>query len=699
MLPILAAGFFWLIPSVLAQAQSTGKVTMPPVTVTAQKEPADAQKLPVSVTPVTRQTIDDDDVTLVSDAARFAPNTYFTEFTARKLSNARFRGVGSGPTNPGVTTYIDGVPQLNANSSSIELVDISQIEFVRGPQSALFGRNTLGGIVNIASARPTRTWTGNASLPFGNDGAREVRASVSGPLTQKMAATFSGGRTDRDGFTTNDLTGHDLDSRSASFGKGQVAWMPRVNFEMRAIVSGERARDGDYALGDLASIRLTPFHVMRDFEGHTDRDITTATVLTRMDGSRVSWSTTTGIVRWKTFDSTDLDYSPLPLATRDNDEKDLQWTEELRLASAPKASIKVGSGTLRWQTGVFMFTQNYKQNAVNHFAPFVISQFINFPVDQSSPLATLDDFGVGVYGQATMTWRDKLDLTAGARVDHERKQADLNTFFDPPLGPPAPLNLEDSFNDVSPQVAVGYRGNANTLVYASISRGFKAGGFNPASPQGSETYGEEHTWNVEGGLKSTWGNGRVTTNIDVFSIMWDDLQLNVPNLQVPGQFFIANVGKASSRGVEVELGAHPISGVNVFATVGTTRARVESGSALAGQSIAGNTIPNAPAYTASFGGELSHLLTHDWAAYGRAEAVFYGSFQYDDMNTASQAAYSLADFRGGVRSKRVFGEAWVRNAFDTRYIPVAFQYVFAQSGFIGEQGKPRTFGVRFGVTF
>src|SRR5207247_7666936 len=91
-----------------------------------------------------------------NDAAVLAPNTYFNEFTARKLSNARFRGIGSSPNNPGVTTFIDGVPQLNANSSSIELLDVDQIEFVRGPQSALFGRNTLGGLVNITSTRPSR---------------------------------------------------------------------------------------------------------------------------------------------------------------------------------------------------------------------------------------------------------------------------------------------------------------------------------------------------------------------------------------------------------------------------------------------------------------------------------------------------------------------------------------------------------------
>src|SRR5438552_6232687 len=147
-----------------AGAQPPHRMTLPTVTVTAQKEPEDPQQLPVSVTAVTLETLADADVRSVSDAAVLAPNTFFNEFTARKLSNARFRGVGSSPANPGVTTYIDGVPQLNANSSSIELLGVDQIEFVRGPQSSLFGRNALGGVINIESARPSsQKWTCMAS--------------------------------------------------------------------------------------------------------------------------------------------------------------------------------------------------------------------------------------------------------------------------------------------------------------------------------------------------------------------------------------------------------------------------------------------------------------------------------------------------------------------------------------------------------
>src|SRR5262249_12888449 len=136
-------------PAAAQGAQPSAQVTLPPVTVTAQKEPADPQTLPVSLTPVPLDALWNGGMTSIGEASMYAPNTLFPDFTARKLSEPRFRGIGSSPANPAITTYIDGVPQLNQNSSSIELLDVGQLEFVRGPQSDLFGRNTLGGLVNI----------------------------------------------------------------------------------------------------------------------------------------------------------------------------------------------------------------------------------------------------------------------------------------------------------------------------------------------------------------------------------------------------------------------------------------------------------------------------------------------------------------------------------------------------------------------
>ena len=378
------------------QPQNPPSVTLPPVTVVAQKEPTDLQKLPLSVTAVT-DWLRFADIRFLSDAASIAPNTFYSDFTARKLTNPRFRGLGSSPANPAVTTFVDGVPHLNTNSSSMDLLDVEQVEFARGAQSALFGRNTLGGLVNVLSARPSLTnWTGGLAVPFGDYGNREVRGQVSGPLGDRVGISFALSHGEREGFTKNTLTGNDLDYRSGTSGKAQLLWAPG-NWETRVIVSGERARDGDYALNDLASLRATPFEVARDFEGHTDRDIFSTAVTARHVGSRVVFASTTGIVRWNTQDVTDLDYTPLPLITRDNTEEDLQFTQEVRFSSTPAAALKLSdTASFGWHLGAFVFTQNYEQLAINSFSPFVLSEFVPFPVDQTSPDADLDDFGMSV---------------------------------------------------------------------------------------------------------------------------------------------------------------------------------------------------------------------------------------------------------------------------------------------------------------
>jgi iron complex outermembrane receptor protein len=682
--------------------QPPPRLTIPTVTVTAQKEPADRQTVPISVTAIPAETLWDARITAIGDAALFAPNVYFNEFSARKISNARMRGVGSSPANPGITTYIDGVPQLNANASNIEFNGIGQVEFVRGPQSALFGRNTLGGVINVASERPSLLdWSGNVIVPFGTFDTREFRGTASGPVRPGLAVGVSGGHSQRDGFTINTITGNDIDSRSATFGKAQVLWTPSQLWETRVIVSGERARDGDYALSDLGGLRQTPFQVTRDFEGHTHRDIFNTTVLNRLESRRFSVTSTTGIVRWNTDDLTDLDYSPFPVATRSNVEEAMQFTQEVRVASAAAAPIALSSrAALKWQTGVFLFTQDYEQDAANRLAPFVLSPQLGFPIEQHSPRAALNDFGVGLYGQGTFTFNNALDVSVGARFDHERKDAVLETFFEPAITAPFTVDMEETFSNVSPQIAVAYRMRPEMMIYGSATGGFKAGGFNPASPPGSEAFGEEHSWNVEAGVKTMWAGGRVTLNAAAFTIDWSDLQLNLANPFVPAQFYIANVGGAQSRGVEFEINARPASGLDLFGAIGYTRATFNDGTRSSDVDVSGNDIPLSPNYTATIGAQLARVVRSQVTVYGRGEVVSYGAFHYDDANSASQDAYSLANFRVGARARLLFAEAWVKNAFDTRYIPIAFAYPgFAPSGFIGESGRPRTFGASVGVSF
>ncbi|WP_397384353.1 TonB-dependent receptor plug domain-containing protein, partial [Prosthecobacter sp.] len=150
---------------------------------------------PISATVIPRKTLQDAGMYSVKDAALYAPNTFFTEFSARAVSSPRMRGIGGSPTNPGVTTYIDGVPQFNGNSSSIMLIDVDQIDMVRGPVGALYGRNTAGGLVNITSRRPTmQGWEGEAQTMIGNYNLQDYRARVSGALIEDVLGfSFMGG--------------------------------------------------------------------------------------------------------------------------------------------------------------------------------------------------------------------------------------------------------------------------------------------------------------------------------------------------------------------------------------------------------------------------------------------------------------------------------------------------------------------------
>jgi iron complex outermembrane receptor protein len=470
---------------------------------------------------------------------------------------------------------------------------------------------------------------------------------------------------------------------------------------MRLIVTGQRDQDGDYGLNDLAALRQNPFHSSRDFEGIVERDVLSSTAQIRWEGSRFTFGSTTGVVNWKTRDVTDLDYTARPLIVRDNKERDVQITQEARIASAPGAPARLGEGVrLRWQTGVFFFSQKYDQDAINNFAPFLLSPQLSFPVAQHSPRSGLNDIGVGVYGQVTTTFGENFDLTFGARVDHENKEADLLTFFDPAISPANRVAAEKGFSNVSPQVAASYRFAGNHMVYASVGRGYKAGGFNPASPAGSEAFGEEKTWHVESGVKTLLAGGKLSANASLFYIDWSGLQLNVPNPAVPAQFFIRNIGSATSKGFEAELNARPHPNVDLFATFGLTNARFADNTSSGGVDVSGKKLPSAPDHTFTVGAQLSKDLNKSLALYGRGEVWFNGGFEYNDANTARQEEYSLTNFRAGLRWQYVFVEGWIKNAFDTRYIPIAFAFGgFAPSGFLGEMGAPRRVGVTMGVTF
>jgi iron complex outermembrane recepter protein len=685
------------------------------VTVTAQKEAEPALSAPLSVTAVTEDVLADANISVVKSAAGYAPNTFINEFSVRALSNPFFRGIGGSPTNPSVSTIIDGVPQFNSFSSNIELIDVGQVEFVRGPEGALYGRNTAGGLINITSRDISDAWEAQGHFKYGNYDRLDMLASAASPLLKnRFGISLAAGYSSRDGYTENDLTGHELDYREAGFGKAQLFYKAGDRLRIRFIYAGERDRDGDYALGDLSYIRANPHHVSRDFEGFNNRSVNSTTLMFDYHGSTIDFSSISGGVWWRDHALTDLDYQVASslayglYTTRDDVENQHQFTQEFRFASSKDKPLHMSDALkVDWQAGVFIFNQGYQQDATNSFG--AVSSFGFVPMSASYSSTNLGDTGIGVYGKTKFIAWKKLSMTVGLRFDYENKNADLSSGG-------STASPSDSFSEVSPQLSLAYQLKPAQMAYVSVSRGYKAGGFNQAptgvpAPTGTESYGSEHAWNYELGHKARWLGGKFETSAALFYIEWQDLQLNQQIPYSGGQYFIGNAGRANSKGLEIETRYRPFPWLDLFGMVGTTHAQFLSGSKAynankdANEGVGGKTLPFAPTFNANVGTQISWAPVRDAKLYLRAQVSSCGDFQYDASNEMGQTSYHLAGFRGGVRMKHWFIEGWVDNAFSADYVPIAIQYAQpmspfqAPSGYIGESGAPRTYGVRLGINY
>lgn len=671
------------------------------IEVTARKWIEPLQSVPGSMIIQTAETLENAGIQDLRDATRYVPNLTLSDFSVRRLTFPFMRGIGSGRNSPAVTTCIDGVPQLSYVTANQQFIDIDRVEFLRGSQGSLYGRNTLGGVINILPRLPTRDSLSTLSLSGGDYGAFTTKFSTEGPLgSNTAAASFGAGYSRRDGYTENDVTGNSVDNRDAWFGRAQILWPEIGPWSLRFSISGERDRDGDYTLYDLASIRAQPRHISRDYEGGSDRDLVQPVFTVLYGGDDVDITSITAFQWWRSNDRTDLDATAADMIRRENTEDQSSWIQELRISSPADEPVKLGdSAVVRWLAGAFTFRSAYSQQAFNDYRSAAVQMLrLPFPYQQHDD-ADLDSYGASLFGQATITFYDHLEIGIGLRHDYESHSACLKGFSEPALLPQSMSTADETFNQTSPRATITYHLTPYSLVYAEAAKGYKSGGFNTQPLPDHTAFSEETSWTYEAGAKTSWFRNRVTANVAVFRIDWNDLQMDVPIGSTPGVFYIDNVGQARSMGGEVDLMIRPASLIDLFAGVGMLTTEFRPGSTSGGIDVGGNDLPFAPRTSWHAGIEVAQPLSGSFRGTMRVEAVGTGSYYYDAANLASQSDYTLANARIGVSSGAWRVEGWINNFLDQDYVPIALPYPLAQSGYIGENGAPRTIGVSVSRSF
>lgn len=691
MLIVLMASNAYADDSIDAQNEEQSPYILSPVVVTADKRAQDIQNVPSSVTAITNKMIEDFQIEQTSDIFKVTPNVMITKVGPKGVASsfASVRGIASSMGNsPVLGVYVDDVyyPYLD-----MSLLDIEQIEVLRGPQGTLYGRNTEAGVINIITQKPTQEWQSKIGGSYSSYNTREFTASTSGQLIDDLLGFRGTFRYEAsDGYFTNKFNDNDKINNYENYdGRLRFSGTPTSRFKYDLTFDIQDYRSGgyaDFAPIDSANLRKS---VNVDYDGYSWKKNYVAAFRGQYDWDDMTLLSVTSFKKDQSVWDNDTDFGPIDIyrihATYDT----TNISQELRLSSTNESS------PFQWLIGGYGYYEEDERGASTRMNLDNMGM-TGMGIATSLNKGTIDTTGAAIFGQGTYTFFDDLDLTLGLRYEHLYRKLD----YEMDMGAAGPIFGMDNvsgtnnkkFDALLPKIALSYRINENIKPYASVSRGFREGGFNITNQIGT-SYDSEFTWNYEIGTKTQWLNNALTLNLAAFWIDWKDRQVEI--LSPDGSsFYIQNAGKATSKGVELEAMYRVMQGLDLNASFGYTYAKYDDYSPSEGEDYAGKFAVDSPRYTARIGATyrfLDHWLIS--AAYTR-----YGKTYFDPANTVSQSDYQTVDLKFGYEADDYEVYLWAKNIFNEDYVTRACKGALSD-GWYARPGEPLTIGVSAAIKF
>ncbi len=674
------------VPHFSAAAEDSA-TQLAPVIVTAEKKTENLQDVPLSVTVFSEQQIEDAGLTTIQDISRRTPNLFIANWGFRGNSFVFTRGIGAIVNDPAIGFYVDDVNYMDSRIFDIPLFDIERIEVLRGPQGTLYGRSSLGGVINIITRKPTNREDYGISLGAGSENSRETSMYIRTPLIKdRLFLGVSGDWAARDGFHKNDFLDEDVDYRENFQGRVQLRWLPSSEMDITAAISGERIDDGVFPLTDMGAAESRPHHVAYNYKGEDNRDSLGSSLRISYD---MPWCRLISVTALRSYDDdvdNDQDFTPVDIVVAREKVDDRQFTQELRLHSLEKDK------RFQWIMGAYLYAKDQDHLLELHFKEAAASMEL-VPMAMSSVAdATKETRGWALFGQGTLSFWDNFELLAGLRYEREKNSIDRVSHIvsggQTVPGMDTVLESDKEKGVILPKVQLSYAINPELMVYGSVARGYRSGGFNTDFTDMADlSFAPEYSWNYESGIKSSWFDKRLIVNAAFFYINLEDQQIT--NVLSSASTVIRNAGKSRSTGFELEGSALLGDGFQV-----------------PGLDYAGNSTPLVPRSTWHLGAQYSFLLLENFPFFGQGQPLFWinraeiqgvGKFYWNDANTLYQDPYELVNLRSGFETENFAVTFWVKNLFDEQYNAVAF--AFAGSSAIAQAGDPRQFGLTLKLRF
>lgn len=642
-----------VIASLLASSMAYADVEeLGVISVTANKIEEDIKDVPQSITVIDETLIEEKGIKDVIDIIDTIPNIDWisTGGHARKFVNVRGLNTSVFTSNNPIVIYVDGVPYSDSYGFDLSLANIERVEVLRGPQGTLYGKDAIGGVINVVTKQPTNEWTGKAGVEYGTNNYRELKFNANGALKEdQLYLGVNGQYRADDGWITNNYPGSEkdankfLDRRLSAY----LLWQPTEEFSSRLTISNDYTdsfgTDGYFILNGTGSLSDFSREVAENqnyvFDTNEELKINSQSLQLSYDlGNATIASVTThrdqkmeAIYNFDDLNNTLGSFGPAPFQF-DNQDRET-WTQELTL----KSNNSVG---LRYVAGVYLDTSDREQGPYGQ-------EFFGNNVNAES---NTDSDTAAVFGQVIYPVTERLDLTLGGRYQRIKKKIDLDFLYN--RNPLNTLDGDRNWSKFLPKAALNYRVNNNLSVYGSYSKGYMPGGFNffAASPTFTpgplpledNVFDPQISTNYEIGLKSQTDN--MTLGLALFYM--DIKDIHVYTTDDLGNFFTDNAQEAHSKGIELEVTYQVTNELKVNASVGLIDAEYDKYDAGGGVNYDGEDVEQTPDYTVNLG--LAYYNPNGF--YGRTDLKMIGESSFFDSGRQTfptRDSYKTVDARVG----------------------------------------------------
>lgn len=656
--------------------------SIPELEIMTPKQATQVRLMPSSISVMESKLLEDNNVTSLNDISAMAPNFFMPDYGSKLTSPVYIRGIGSRINSPSVGLNVDHVPFFEKAAFDFDMFDVERIEVLRGPQGTLYGRNTMGGLVNVYTKSPTKYQGTQFLVNTGNYDFYNGNINHYNKLSDNFGYSINLNYISEGGYFRNEFNNEQVDPSESIGSRVRLVWDLNEKNTLENITNFERSEEGGYPYALYDDETNTRSAINYNEFSFYDRDMLSNAFVYKYKGERYELHATSAYQYLSDRQGIDQDLSAQSIYYVNQDQSQDMFSQEVVVKSNYKENYN-------WLCGGYAFYQGFNREVnVDVYGPgMLVTKNYDHRI-----------FGGAVFHESTMSdfFIDNLAFTFGIRADIERDQLD---YVESNV-------MGGQFNQISdtvfpglnsfqvlPKIAFKYEFNDYSNAYATISRGYKTGGYNSVVERPEDlTYNPEYSWNYEIGYKGTFFEDRLKADFAVFYIDWLNQQIYQPVPSGRGSM-LKNAGHSTSKGVEISLNSTPIKDFDVITSFGYTYAQFESHVVDEETNYNGNFLPNVPLYTFSVtGSKLFRFLT------GFVEGInvnagynMIGRIFWNEENNAYQNNYGLLNASITFKTEMFDLNVWSRNLLNEDYN--AFYFQALGNSFV-QRGIPATFGVQ-----